>query len=114
MTVGPSLDPSLKHLDHHWRVASLIVFYSVLVDVHFNWVNWFHFHILNWEIQSLLQGLIEKHNIDIDGGKGNQIGIVIMYSIQAICYIYFSFSSLLCSHYVINVIKKLELQILIV
>ena len=46
-TVGPSLAASLEPLAHHWNVASLSLFYRYyLVDVHLNWLNWFHFLIL--------------------------------------------------------------------
>ena len=48
-TVGPSLAASLEPLAHRRNVASLSLFYRVyitLVDAHLNWLNWFHFLIL--------------------------------------------------------------------
>ena len=45
-TVGPSLAASLEPLAHRRNVASLSLFYRYLVDVHLNWLNWFHFLIL--------------------------------------------------------------------
>ena len=47
-TVGPSLAAFLKPLAHHQNVASLKVFSIgiTLVDVLLNWLNWFHFLIL--------------------------------------------------------------------
>ena len=41
-TVGPSLATSLEPLAPRRSVASL----SLLVDVHLNWLNWFHFLFL--------------------------------------------------------------------
>ena len=45
-TVGPSLAASLEPLAHRQNVASLSLFYRYLVDAHLNWLNWFHFLIL--------------------------------------------------------------------
>ena len=45
-TVGPSLAIYLEPLAHCRNVASLSLFYRYLVDVHLNWLNWFHFLIL--------------------------------------------------------------------
>ena len=49
-TVGPSLAASLGPLAHRRNVASLSLFYIgiplVGIDVHLNWLNWFHFFIL--------------------------------------------------------------------
>ena len=48
-TVGPSLAAFLLPLAYCQNVASLSVFFSIgitLVDVHLNWLNWFHFLIL--------------------------------------------------------------------
>ena len=45
-TVGPSLSACLEPLAHCRNVASLSLFYRYLVDVHLNWLNWFHFLIL--------------------------------------------------------------------
>ena len=46
-TVGPSLATFLEPLAHHRNVASLNLFYRfILVDVHLNWLNWFHFLFL--------------------------------------------------------------------
>ena len=43
-TVGPSRATSLEPLAYHRNVASLSLFYRYyLVDVHLNWLNWFHF-----------------------------------------------------------------------
>ena len=44
--VGPSLAASLEPLAHRRNVASLSLFYSYLVDVLQNWLNWFHFLFL--------------------------------------------------------------------
>ena len=46
-TVGPSLATFLEPLAHRRNVASLSLFYSyyTLVDVHLNWLNWFHFRM---------------------------------------------------------------------
>ena len=43
---GPSLAVSFEPLTHRHNVASLSLFYRYLVDVHLNWLNWFHFLIL--------------------------------------------------------------------
>ena len=46
-TVGPSLVASLEPLAHCRNVASLSLSIDItLVDVHLNWLNWFHFLIL--------------------------------------------------------------------
>ena len=47
-TVGPSLAASLEPPAHYRNVASLTLFSIgiTLVDVHLNWLNWFHFLIL--------------------------------------------------------------------
>ena len=46
-TVGPSLAASLEPLVHRRNVASLNLFYGYyFVNVHLNWLNWFHFLIL--------------------------------------------------------------------
>ena len=46
-TVGPSLAVSLQPFAHRRNVASLSFFLGItLVDVHLNWLNWFHFLIL--------------------------------------------------------------------
>ena len=42
-TVGPSLAASFEPLAHRQNVASLVI---TIVDVHLNWLNWFHFLIL--------------------------------------------------------------------
>ena len=49
-TVGPSLAVSLEPLLHHWNIASWSLFYRYYfgIDVHLNWLNWFHFLILKW------------------------------------------------------------------
>ena len=44
--VGPSLVAPLESLTHRGNTASLSVFCRYLVDVHLNWLNWFHFRIL--------------------------------------------------------------------
>ena len=36
----------LQFLVHYQNVASLSFFYRYMVDVHLNWLNWFHFLIL--------------------------------------------------------------------
>ena len=43
-TVGPSLAASLEHLTHRRNVAFSIGI--TLADVHLNWLNWFHFFVL--------------------------------------------------------------------
>ena len=47
-SVGPSLAASLELLAHHRNVASLSLFsrFFTWVDVHLNWLSWFHFLIL--------------------------------------------------------------------
>ena len=45
-TVGPSLPASLEPLAHRRSVASLSLYIGTLVDIHLNWLNWFHFLIL--------------------------------------------------------------------
>ena len=46
-TAGPSLAASLEPLVHSRNVASLSLFLSAtLGNVHLNWLNWFHFLIL--------------------------------------------------------------------
>ena len=46
-TVGPSLAASLEPLAHRRNVASLSLSIGItLADVHLNWLNWFHFLIL--------------------------------------------------------------------
>ena len=44
--VGPSLVAPLESLTHRGNTTSLSVFCRYLVDVHLNWLNWFHFRIL--------------------------------------------------------------------
>ena len=47
MTVGPSLAASLEPLAHRRNVASLSLFHRFYFgDTHLNWLNWFHFLIL--------------------------------------------------------------------
>ena len=45
-TFGPSFAASLESLAHHQNAASLRLLYRYLLDVHLNWLNWFHFLIL--------------------------------------------------------------------
>ena len=45
-TVGPSLAASLEPLARCGNLATLSLFYSYLVDVHLNWLNWFQFFFL--------------------------------------------------------------------
>ena len=45
--IGPSLATFLEPLAHRRNVASISLFYRYLVDAHLNWLNWFHFIILN-------------------------------------------------------------------
>ena len=47
-TVGPLLAASLELLAHHRNVASLSLLnrFFTWVDVHLNWLSWFHFLIL--------------------------------------------------------------------
>ena len=42
-SVGPSLASSLELLAHRQNVATSSLFCRYLVDVHLNWLNWFHF-----------------------------------------------------------------------
>ena len=42
-TDGPSLSAFLEPLSHHSNAANIIGI--TLVDVHLNWLNWFHFLI---------------------------------------------------------------------
>ena len=52
-TLGPSLAASLGLLGHRQNVASLVFSIGItLVDVHLNWLIWFHFLILE-EVYSL-------------------------------------------------------------
>ena len=44
-TVVPLLTASLETLAHHRNVATFSIAFT-LVDVHLNWMNWFHFFIL--------------------------------------------------------------------
>ena len=60
-TVGPSLAASLKPLVHCRNVVSLKVFSITsitLVDLHLNWLNWFHFHILEGGLLIILTDCI--------------------------------------------------------
>ena len=53
--VVPSLAASLETLAHSWNVANLSLFHRfTLVDVHVNWLNWFHFLILQWVLLVIL------------------------------------------------------------
>ena len=45
-TIHPSLAESLELLPHCQNVASLSLIYRYYFDVHLNWLNWFHFLIL--------------------------------------------------------------------
>ena len=45
-TVGPSLPASLEPLAHRRSVASLSLYIGTFVDIHLNWLNWFHVLIL--------------------------------------------------------------------
>ena len=55
-TVGPSLAASLEPLAHRRNVASLSLFSIgiTLVDVLLNWLNWFHFLILEGRLLVIL------------------------------------------------------------
>ena len=54
-TVGPSLTASLEPLAHRPNVANLIFSIGItLVDVHLNWLNWFHFLILEGDLLVIL------------------------------------------------------------
>ena len=47
-TSGPSLTASLEPLAHNQNLAGLVFSISItLVDVHLNWLNWFHILVLN-------------------------------------------------------------------
>ena len=50
-TVGPSLAASLEPLAHRRNVASIGI---TLVHVHLNWLNWFHFLILEGDLLVIL------------------------------------------------------------
>ena len=52
-TVGPSLAASLEPLAHRRNVASFCIGIT-LVDVHLNWLNWFHFLILEGDLLVIL------------------------------------------------------------
>ena len=54
-TVGPSLTASLEPLANRRNVARLIFSAGItLVDVQLNWLNWFHFHILEGDLVAIL------------------------------------------------------------
>ena len=48
-TAGPLLAASFEPLAHHRNIASLSLFYwyyfDITLNVHLNWLNWFHFLI---------------------------------------------------------------------
>ena len=50
-TVGPSLAASLEPLVHRQKVCSIGI---TLVDVYLNWLNWFHFLILEGDLLVIL------------------------------------------------------------
>ena len=52
--VGPLLVASFESLAHRGNTASLSVFCRYLVDVHLNWLNWFHFRILEGGVLVIL------------------------------------------------------------
>ena len=70
----------------------------------------------------LMSGLIQKVQVDIDWEKGTQISILankIATQVRSpkelsIHYIYFLFSRLLCSYYIADLIKKLEMCFMVV
>ena len=45
-SLGPELPASIEPLAHRQYIATLSHFYRYLVNVHLNWLNWFHFLIL--------------------------------------------------------------------
>ena len=49
-SVGPWLAASLEPLAHSWKVASL----TALVGFHQNYLDWFHFLILEWGLLAIL------------------------------------------------------------
>ena len=54
-TVGPSLAASLEPLAHPRNVAILSLSIGItLVDVHLNWLDWFHFLILEGDLLVIL------------------------------------------------------------
>ena len=58
-SVGSSLATSLEPLAHHRNVASLSLFYRYyFVDVHLNWLNWFHFLFLEGGLLIILIDLL--------------------------------------------------------
>ena len=54
-TVGTSLAASPEPLPHRRNVASSSLFIGItLVDVHLNWLNWFHLLILEGDLLVIL------------------------------------------------------------
>ena len=63
-TVGPLLPASLESLVHCQNVASLIFFIIIsLVDVHLNWLKWFHFFILEESLLVILSLFLDVTGI---------------------------------------------------
>ena len=56
--VGPSLTSSLQSLVHYQNVVSLSLFYRCLIDVYLNWLNIFHFLILEGDLVILIDYMI--------------------------------------------------------
>ena len=55
-SVGPSLAASLEPLAYRRNVASFSLFYRYyLVDAHLNWVNWFHYLVLEVDLHVILR-----------------------------------------------------------
>ena len=90
-------------------------------------MNFFDWNFCFRKYQPCCQGLIQKENVDIDVAKGAQISnvakkivtqrwlqIMILELKQTTHYNYYVIFSLSCSCYVADVIKKLELRLLIV
>ena len=67
-TVGPSLAASLETLAHRQNVASLSLLYRYCFDIFFlNWLNWFHFIILEIGLLVILIDSITFLLFDLNG-----------------------------------------------
>ena len=67
-TVGPSLDASLETLAHRPNVASLSLLYRYCFEIFFlNWLNWFHFIILEIGLLVILIDSITFLLFDLNG-----------------------------------------------
>ena len=65
-TVGPSHAASLECLANHQNVSSLSLFYRYhFVDVHLNWLSWFHFLILEGGLLVILVNILYDFSVTI-------------------------------------------------